>query len=145
MTAKLYIGEIHEVGGAVDPGYGRPGWSPADPDYGRPIFHPGHPDHGLPSRPPHVGGGPIFHPGHPDHGLPSAPVRPDNSLPWAPGHPDAGLPVPPGITVPPVPPNLAQQVVVLWHLPGQVEWHGKVIDPSLSAGTPLPPAPQPKA
>ena len=105
----------------VDPGFGnRPGG--ADPGYDRPIHHPGHPDHGLPSRPGHIG----------------------NQLPWAPGHPDAGLPVPPGINVPPVPPNLAQQVVVLWHLPGQVEWHGKVIDPSLSAGTPLPPAPAPK-
>jgi hypothetical protein len=104
----------------VDPGFGnRPGG--ADPGYDRPIHHPGHPDHGLPSGG-HIG----------------------NQLPWAPGHPDAGLPVPPGINAPPVPPNLAQQVVVLWHLPGQVEWHGKVIDPSLSGGTPLPPAPAPK-
>jgi hypothetical protein len=128
-----------------------------DPGYDRPIFHPGHPDHGLPSRPAHPGnrppgsseghpgGGPIYHPGHPDHGLPSQPVRPDQGLPWQPGHPDAGLPVPPGVTPPNVPPALAQQVVVLWHLPGQVEWHGKVIDPSLVAGMPLPPAPTPKA
>lgn len=116
---QLYV--ILPVGdvGAVDPGFGRPG--AVDPGYGRPIFHPGHPEHGLPSHG-HIG----------------------NQLPWAPGHPDAGLPVPPGISEPPVPPDLASKVVVLWHLPGQVEWHGKVIDPSLSAGYPLPPAPEPK-
>lgn len=117
----------------VDPGFGnRPGG--ADPGYDRPIHHPGHPDHGLPSQPGHPGNRPPGSGGGDHIG---------NQLPWAPGHPDAGLPVPPGINVPPVPPNLAQQVVVLWHLPGQVEWHGKVIDPSLSAGTPLPPAPTP--
>lgn len=95
----------------------------------------GHIDAGLPEGPPeHIWGGGGERPPHID-------AKP----PWAPGHPDAGLPVPPGITAPPVPPNLAQQVVVLWHLPGQVEWHGKVIDPSLVAGTPLPPTPTPKA
>lgn len=117
----------------VDPGFGnRPGG--ADPGYDRPIHHPGHPDHGLPSRPDHIGGRP---PG-------SAGGRPDNSLPWSPGNPDQSLPVPPGINPPPVPPNLAQQVVVLWHLPGQTQWHGKVMDPSLVAGMPLPATPEPK-
>ncbi len=107
--------------GAVDPGFGnRPGG--ADPGYDRPIHHPGHPDHGLPSHG-HVG----------------------NQLPWAPGHPDAGLPVPPGLPPLPAPPaQIANKVVVLWHLPGQTEWHGKVMDPSLEAGTPIPPAPAPK-
>jgi hypothetical protein len=119
-----------------------------DPGYDRPIHHPGHPDHGLPSRPVHPGNRP---PG-------SAGGRPDNSLPWSPGSPDQGLPVPPGISPPPVPPNLAQQVVVLWHMPGQTQWHGKVIDPATinrpdqglpaqpppTAGTPLPETPAPK-
>jgi hypothetical protein len=138
---------------AIDPGFGnRPG--AIDPGYDRPIHHPGHPDHGLPSRPDHIGGGPIYHPGHPDHGLPSRPDhawgggrpdRPEQGLPWAPGHPDAGLPVPPGLPPLPAPPaQIANKVVVLWHLPGQTEWHGKVIDPSLEGGTPLPPAPAPK-
>jgi hypothetical protein len=107
--------------GSIRPDNSLPGGGRVDPGYGRPIFHPGHPEHGLPSGG-HVG----------------------NQLPWAPGHPDAGLPVPPGIDAAPVPPDLAEKVVVLWHLPGQVEWHGKVIDPSLSAGMPLPPAPEPK-
>lgn len=124
--ASTHLAWITPVGGGhgpVDPGWGG-GWGSGavDPGFGRPIFHPGHPDHGLPS------GGHI-----------------DAKPPWAPGHPDIGLPVPPGITAPPVPPNLKDQVVVLWHLPGQVEWHGKVIDPSLVAGAPLPPTPAPKA
>jgi hypothetical protein len=115
---------------AIDPGFGnRPGG--ADPGYDKPIHHPGHPDHGLPSRPDHAWGG-----GRPD--------RPEQGLPWAPGHPDAGLPVPPGLPPLPAPPaQIANKVVVLWHLPGQTEWHGKVIDPSLSGGTPLPPEPTP--
>lgn len=105
---------------AIDPGYGRPGGGSPDHIGGGPIYHPGHPDHGLPSQPVHPGNRP---PG-------SAGGRPDQSLPWAPGSPDQGLPVPPGINPPPVPPNLAQQVVVLWHMPGQTAWHGKVIDPA---------------
>jgi hypothetical protein len=116
----------------VDPGFGggRPGG--VDPGYGRPGG--GHPSQ------------PIFHPGHPDHGLPSQPGHPGNQLPWAPGNPDNSLPVPPGITAPPnVPPALANKLVVLWRLPNTREWHGKAIDPSLSAGTPLPEEPEPKA
>jgi hypothetical protein len=128
---------LGEHDGPIDPGYGRPGggWGgPADPGFGN---RPGGADPGY--------GRPIFHPGHPDHGLPSG-GHIGNQLPWAPGHPDAGLPVPPGVTPPAaVPPDLANQIVVLWHLPGQVEWHGKVIDPSLVAGMPLPPAPAPKS
>ena len=122
---------VHLLGGddgnlPVDPGFGRPGFGRpggGDPGYGKPIFHPGHPDHGLPSGG-HIG----------------------NQLPWAPGHPDAGLPVPPGVSSPPpVPPNLAQKIVVLWHLPGQVEWHGKVMDPSNRPDQGLPPTPEPKS
>ena len=130
---------LQEIGGPVDPGWGGGG-----------IEHPG-------NRPPgsgaHPGGGPIFHPGHPDHGLPSGPPdhvsggrpdRPDNSLPWGPNSPDNSLPVPPGVTPPATPGGaLKDKLVVLWHLPGTTEWHGKVMDPSLSAGTP-PTGAQPK-
>ena len=181
VFAMITLLEDGAFGGRPDnslPGYGGSG----DPGYDKPIHHPGHPDHGLPSRPDHIGGGPIHHPGHPDHGLPSRPGaidpgygqggrdhisnrppgsvggHPDNSLPWGPNSPDQGLPVPPGINPPPVPPNLAQQVVVLWHMPGQTQWHGKVIDPATiekpdqglpaqpppTAGQPLPPTPEPK-
>jgi len=125
------------------------GEGPVDPGFGnRPGYGGGYPSQGLPGSPGHPRGPghvspPIFHPGHPDHGLPSG-GHVGNQLPWSPGSPDNSLPVPPGITEPPVPPDLASQVIVLWHLPGQVEWHGKVIDPSLSAGMPLPPAPEPK-
>jgi hypothetical protein len=121
---------LQEVEGSIDPGFGnRPGG--ADPGYGRPGgAHPSQP---------------IFHPGHPDHGLPSAPARPGHDLPWSPGHPDAGLPVPPGITLPAPPPNLQGKVVVLWHRPGDTQWHGKVIEPGHpDAGLPESGA-QPKA
>ena len=135
MTARLALCLIlQEVGGSVDPGFGNIGGG-ADPGYGKPIFHPGHPEHGLPSSP-----------GHPSNRPPgSGGGRPDNSLPWAPGNPDNSLPVPPGITAPPnVPPALNSKLVVLWRLPNTTEWHGKAMDPSLSAGTPLPETPEPK-
>lgn len=120
--------------GPVDPGFGG----------GRPGYGGGYPSHGLPGSGGHPSQ-PIYHPGHPDHGLPSQPGHPSQGLPiWAPGHPDAGLPVPPGIDAPAVPPDLAGQLIVLWRLPNAVEWHGKAMDPSLSAGYPLPPAPEPK-
>ena len=106
------------------------GFSPVDPGFGRPGGG-GRPDQGLPGGRPHPGGGPIYHPGHPDHGLPSEQPGIDNSLPWAPGSPDQGLPVPPGVQPPAAPGGaLKDKLVVLWHLPGQTAWHGKVIDPS---------------
>ena len=122
--------------GSIDPGFGN-----------RPGGGGNRPNQDLPGgRPPHVGGGPIYHPGHPDHGLPSEQPHPDQELPWSPGSPDQGLPVPPGITAPPtVPPNLKDKLVVLWRLPNTTQWHGKAMDPSLSAGAPLPEAPEPKA
>jgi hypothetical protein len=109
-----------------------------DPGYDRPIHHPGHPDHGLPSRPVHPGNRP---PG-------SAGGRPDNSLPWSPGSPDQGLPVPPGVTPPPAPGGaLRDKLVVLWHVPGQAEWQGMVIDPASmeqpDQGLPAQPPPRP--
>jgi hypothetical protein len=123
------FGNIGGIGG-VDPGYGKPGGGHVSP----PIFHPGHPDHGLPSVPGHPGNRP---PG-------SSAGHPDNSLPWSPGHPDNSLPVPPGITPPPVPPNLKEKLVVLWHLPNTTEWHGKAIDPAAHPDQGLPPTAQPK-
>jgi hypothetical protein len=118
--------------GSIDPGFGnRPG-SGNRPDNSLPgnIHHPGHPDHGRPIDP-------GFGQGGRDHV--------GNQLPWAPGSPDNSLPVPPGVTPPPAPGGaLKDKLVVLWHVPGQTQWHGKVIDPSLSAGTPLPEAPEPK-
>jgi hypothetical protein len=121
---------LQEIG-AVDPGFGVGGG--VDPGYGKPIFHPGHPDHGLPSAP-----------GHPSNRPPgSYPSRPDNSLPWAPGNPDNSLPLPPGISAPPVPPHLKENLVVLWRLPNTTEWHGKAIDKGHpDAG--LPPEVEPK-
>ena len=120
MITLLEDGAFGGMGGGADPGYDKP------------IHHPGHPDHGLPSGPPgHISNRPPgSYPGRPDQGLP----------PYSPGSPDNSLPVPPGVTPPPnVPANLKDQLVVLWRLPNTVEWHGKVIDPSLVAGMPLPP------
>ncbi len=159
VFAMITLLEDGAFGGRPDnslPGYGGSG----DPGYDKPIHHPGHPDHGLPSRPRPID------PGYGQGGRDHISNRPpgsggghiDNSLPWSPNSPDAGLPVPPGINPPPVPPNLAQQLVVLWHMPGQTQWHGKVIDPETinrpdaglpaqpppTAGTPLPPTPEPK-
>lgn len=115
---------------AVDPGFGnRPGGA--------------RPDQGLPAQPGHPSQ-PIFHPGHPDHGLPSG-GHIGNQLPWSPGSPDNSLPVPPGVSPPQTPANLKEKLVVLWRLPNTTEWHGKAMDPSLSAGYPLPETPEPKA
>lgn len=78
----------------TDPGYGRPGWSPADPDYGLGAglhpghglpWAPGHPDQGLPVSPGHPSGGPIKPPGRPI--VPSNPIyKPPAGHPWLPGH-----------------------------------------------------------
>lgn len=134
-------------GGHPDQGLpGGGGWSPTDPGFGnRPIHHPGHPDHGLPSSPGHPSQ-PIHHPGHPDHGLPShGGGGTAGQLPWSPGSPDQSLPVPPGVTPPASPGGaLKNKLVVLWHVPGQTEWHGKAFEPGHpDAG--LPPTPEPKA
>lgn len=128
---QLYI--IHPIGNLDLPSNALPGSGIS-----------GRPDNSLPGRPDHIGGGPIYHPGHPEHGLPSG-GHIGNQLPWAPGHPDNSLPVPPGVGTAPVPPDLADKLVVLWHLPNTVEWHGKVIDPSLRPDQGLPPTGEPKS
>lgn len=139
---KLALIHIIDDAGPIDPGYGnRPGYGGGRPDNSLP-------DGGRDSiwgRPgvDHPGNRPIYHPGHPSHGLPSG-GHPGNQLPWTPGHPDNSLPVPPGITPPEVPADLAGKLIVLWRMPNTVEWHGKAIDPSLSPDQGLPPAPEPK-
>jgi hypothetical protein len=110
--------------GTIWPPIGRP----VDPGYGRPGVGAGHPDAGLPPSP-----------GHPDAGLPPAPARPDAGLPPSPGHPSGGpIAPPPGSTLP---------VPKTWWLVAGIPGIGfryVAIDPSLTVGYPLPPAPEPK-
>ena len=145
--------------GSIDPGFGnRPGGGGNRPDNSLPgnIHHPGHPDHGKPIDPDYGQGDHRPHPGNRPPG--STGGRPDNSLPWSPGSPDNSLPVPPGVQPPPAPGGaLKDKLVVLWHVPGQTAWHGKVIDPATmnrpdqglpGGGQPdqeLPENPEPKA
>lgn len=114
-------GSIPGFGGGIPAGGG-------DPGYDKPIHHPGHPEHGLPSRPAHPGGGPV---------IPGLPNLPSQGLP--PGQP---------ITInPPLPPPTgenANKVIIAVFRPG-AGWTVTAYDPSLVAGTPLPPTGQPKA
>lgn len=144
--------------GPVDPGFGRPPGSGGRPDNSLP---PGFPPIGstLPEPPPNVWPPitgwapiqpappgtppgtiwpPIGRPPHVDAGLPPAPARPGTPLPPSPGHPSGG-PVPPagGDTLP------VKTWWVVVGIPG-VGWRYAAIDPSLSVGHPLPPAPEPK-
>jgi hypothetical protein len=79
--AKLYYGELREVGGGERPGHGLPpSWGGStDPGWG--IDEGGAPDQGLPVPPPGM-------PGHPIQPVP----------PEAPGQ----LPIPPGTIWPPL-------------------------------------------
>ena len=111
-------------------------WPP--PSLGNPIVPIG-PDNTLPvqpgtiwpspGRPPHVSGGPV-----PPHvsgqPIPGQPARPDQGLPAQPGRPDNTLP--------------SGKFWVVAGIPG-VGWRYVCVDPSLEVGTPLPPAPAPKA
>jgi len=108
-----------------------------------PIYNPPHPDHSLPGAgsPPGIWPGP----GYPTH--PIAPGGGEGIWP-SPGYPDQGLPVPPGQLpgLPEVPPELASQVVVAVHKPGQ-PWVVKTYPvgpehPIAPGGTP--PVAQPK-
>ena len=124
MSLKHISGwvEVTEPNGPVDPGYGRPGWSPADPGYGIGTFP--HPGHGLPGGG-HISTGPIYGGGHPGNKPPGRPVLPpsvDNTPPtapvhpWTPGHWDiidpgwgkppliAFFPIDPGFGIPETPP-----------------------------------------
>lgn len=82
---------------------------------------------GVHPRPPHGPG----RPDRPDQGLPPGqPDQPDQGLPGGSGgHPDQGLP--------------SGTFWIVAGIPG-VGWRYVCVDPSLVAGHPLPPAPEPK-
>ena len=101
--------------GSIWPPIGRP----VDPGYGRPGVGAGHPDAGLPPAP-----------ARPAQPLPPSPGHPSGGPLPSPGHPDAGLP--------------SKTFYVVCGIPG-VGWRYVAVDPSLSVGYPLPPAPEPKA
>jgi hypothetical protein len=123
------------------PDQGLPPGSPGSPAH--PIFIPGAPP-GTPGHPAH----PIYITGNPSHpihvpGVPSHPWLPGGSPshPIA-GFPDQGLPggqpVPPGTIDPgPVPPELANQLIVAVHRPGQ-EWVVKSYTVAPDQGLPQP-------
>jgi hypothetical protein len=115
---KLYAGDLVEL-------------HPGDPGYDQ-----GHP------LPPHVGGGPLPPP-FPGVWPPLTPDRPSHELP-------EGSPILPGTIWPgarPGPGNElpSQKIVVLCWISGGIGWNYVVVDPSLSAGLPLPEAPAPKS
>jgi hypothetical protein len=155
---------IVPIGGAVDPGFGIPGfsvgrpghdlpWAPARPGHDLPMF-PGHPGHDLPMFPGTPGNAlpplppDMAHPGHP---LPLPPEI-SNGLPIRPASPGHELP-PPGMIWPPLPPTVPSGKALALVAISGVGYRWTVIDTSLSAGwpvppptagTPLPPAPAPK-
>jgi hypothetical protein len=103
-----------------------PGHLPAPP----PTFPPLTPSHPIQPAPPGTPPGAIWPPvGHPSHPLPPVP-----------GHPDQGLPPVAGT---PTPPIESKTYWLVCGIPG-VGWRYVSIDPSLTVGTPLPPAPVPK-
>lgn len=139
------------MGSALPPfGGGMP--APGDPGYGIPTFP--HPGHGLPVFPGVPGHDLPGFPGHPGNALPPLPpdaAHPGNpivlppelgTLPIYPAAPGNDLPgVPPGVIWPPLPPNVPTgKALVLVAISG-VGYRWTVIDTSLSAGYPLPPAP----
>jgi hypothetical protein len=154
-----------------EPDNSLPGGSPGSPDNSLPggpnypshgLPSPGHPSQGLPKPPPGVWPPPIAtHPivparpgtppgtiwppvnpdrpnqglpggsgGSPDNTLPEEQPEPDNTLPKPPGYPDQGLPG-------------SQTYWVVAGIPGY-GWRYIAVDPSLTIGYPLPPAPEPK-
>jgi hypothetical protein len=138
----------------ADPGYGnRPG-GPVDPGYGGGIGA-NRPDNSLPPGVPPIGVTlPEPPPGiwpPPSFTRPIVPIGPDNTLPVPPGtiwpspgrppHPDHSLPGGGGGQVDNSLPS--QTFWVVAGIPG-VGWRYIAVDPSLTVGTPLPPAPEPK-
>jgi hypothetical protein len=128
----------------VDPGFGipvRPGVWPKPPSPPgiwppKPPLYPSHPIYPGAGRP---GQGPAPQPpapGRPDQGLPSAPPGVDNTLP-----------LPPGAVWPPLPPDIAGQILAFAWLVG-IGYRWIVIDPSLKPTHPIempePPTAQPK-
>ena len=84
----------------------------------------------------------------PDQSLPSGGARPGHDLPQPPvttWPPPGGTPVPPQIwpTPPqPLPPQIASQIVVAVHRPGQ-DWVVRAYDPAYVSGGPVPGQPTP--
>jgi hypothetical protein len=134
----FYFGHLREVSGPTDPGYGvgevvggHPGHelpgAPAIPGHELPSPPPGvwpplSPSQPIQPAPPGTPPGTIWpSPGHPSQGLPGAPPSP--------GHPDQGLP--------------SKTYWLVVGIPG-IGWRYVAIDPSLSAGHPLPPTAEPR-
>lgn len=111
---------------ALPPGYPMPPGSiwppthPPDPGYGQ-----GHPTPPVAGQP--LPGGP----GHPDAGLPVQPGHPDAGLPVGPGHPGNALPSGRFLVA-----IVGGSAATGWKVIGYT-----VVDPSLSAGMPLPGGP----
>lgn len=134
------------IRGAGHPDQGLPAGEPGAPDQGLPGME--YPDQGLPPEPPGVWPPPtIAHPIQPappgtppgtiwpSPGAPSHPIAPGS--PGAPAHPIAGQPGAPDQGLP------SKVFWVVAGIPG-VGWRYVAVDPSLSVGHPLPPAPAPK-
>jgi hypothetical protein len=134
------IGAGHP-GNALPPGFPPIGGTLPEPPPG--IWPPLTPTAPIQPAPPWVPPGAIWPPiGRPPHApIGGAGERPDAGLPPVPGHPDAGLPVSPGH--PSGGPIEPKTYWVVCGIPG-VGWRYAAIDPSLSVGYPLPPAPEPK-
>jgi hypothetical protein len=150
--------------GGPDAGYDRPAGGHADQDlpiHGHPGnrppgWRPNRPDQG-PARPPWdnvspwppsetdpewgVGAPRPPHPGY----IPIDPAHPGNVLPPVHGHPAPPIATtPPGTIWPPLPPGspTGKAAILVWIV--GVGYRYAVVDLGASAGTPLPPAPQPK-
>jgi hypothetical protein len=134
------FGFFVEVPGPVDPGFGG-GIGSNRPDQGLPGLPPGST---LPAPPPGTWPPPSM-------GNPIVPIRPDNTLPVQPGTiwPPPGRPDRPSNELPGTPgaPDNTLPSSKFWVVAGipGVGWRYVCVDPSLSVGTPLPPAPAPKA
>ena len=140
MTRVIIVGEIYNAdlsvgggpvypGGPVDPGYGRPGWSPVDPGWGnRPPVDPGYGRPGWSPVDPGWGGGPPLHPGNRPPGSWTG-NRPDNSLPEV--LPQGGTEVPPDVMPPPeLPPEeISSQYIVSVYNPKTMTWTTKSYPP----------------
>jgi hypothetical protein len=154
------------VGGGLSPGHDLPGTGLPGHDLpggGHPWL-PGH----IPSPPPGVWPPPSSllpivpaPPGTPPGAIWPSPGHPSQGLPGGPGHPSQGLPTPPSGTLPARPPAAPDNTLpggqggvvtppiaskVYWMLAycPSLGWNFVAVDPSLSAGTPLPPAAAPK-
>jgi hypothetical protein len=152
-TGELPMTRVHVTGGYLNvEGAGAEG--PVDPGFGGGIGA-GHPDNSLPPGIPPIGVTlPEPPPGiwpPPSWSRPIVPVGPDNTLPVAPGTiwPTPGRPARPDNSLPggsggQIDNSLPSQTFwVVCGIPG-VGWRYIAVDPSLSAGMPLPPAPAPK-